>query len=187
MGLIAQLLDLLFGGNRNLVRDTAEVFRPNAEAQAAREAGLRGDALDQYAAEFRDHSGGFDRFMDGVNRIPRPAMALGTLGLFVAAMADPEWFASRMAGLAVVPEPLWWLLGVIVSFYFGARHQFKAQGFQRDLATTLARQRGDEAAPTPTSARPGIADAEPDATPPARSANPALEEWRTGGYGPATK
>ena len=24
-------------------------------------------------------------------------------------------------GLALVPEPLWWLLGAIVSFYFGAR------------------------------------------------------------------
>jgi hypothetical protein len=25
-----------------------------------------------------------------------------------------------------VPEPLWWLLGAIVSFYFGARHQSKS-------------------------------------------------------------
>jgi hypothetical protein len=26
-----------------------------------------------------------------------------------------------MVGLAEVPEPLWWLLGAIVGFYFGAR------------------------------------------------------------------
>ena len=26
-----------------------------------------------------------------------------------------------MQGLALVPEPLWWLMGAVVSFYFGAR------------------------------------------------------------------
>ena len=32
-----------------------------------------------------------------------------------------------MQGLALVPEPLWWLMGAIVSFYFGAReaHYFR--------------------------------------------------------------
>jgi hypothetical protein len=34
---------------------------------------------------------------------------------------------------------LWWLLGVIVSFYFGARHQVKAQEFQREIVGTMAR------------------------------------------------
>jgi hypothetical protein len=36
-------------------------------------------------------------------------------------MGDPAGFSVRMQGLALVPEPLWWLLGAIVSFYFGAR------------------------------------------------------------------
>jgi hypothetical protein len=36
-------------------------------------------------------------------------------------MANPENFAIRMQGLAYVPDPLWWLLGAVVSFYFGAR------------------------------------------------------------------
>ena len=43
-------------------------------------------------------------------------MAFGVLGLFIAAMVDPIWFADRMAGLSLVPEPLWWLMGAIVSF-----------------------------------------------------------------------
>lgn len=32
-----------------------------------------------------------------------------------------------MDGLALVPEPLWWLMGAIVSFYFGSReaHYFR--------------------------------------------------------------
>ena len=69
----------------------------------------------------RPATGRFDRFVNALNRLPRPLLALGTLGLFVYAMAEPAGFSVRMQGLALVPEPLWWLLGAIVSFYFGAR------------------------------------------------------------------
>ena len=130
MGFLSQIFGFLFGEGRNVVKETAEVFRENAEAGAARGQVIQSQAMAQFGGEFAPRGrGGFDRFMDGINRIPRPAMALGTLGLFVAAMFDPEWFISRMAGLAVVPDPLWWLLGAIVSFYFGARHQLKGQEF----------------------------------------------------------
>lgn len=44
-----------------------------------------------------------------------------------------------MAGISLVPQPLWWLLGVVVSFYFGARHQAKGQDFQKSIAATIAR------------------------------------------------
>ena len=99
------------------------MFWENREAGAIRAAQRQADALDQYAAKSSvPRKGRFDRVMDGLNHLPRPALALGTLGLFVAAMVDPVWFASRMQGIALVPEPLWWLLGAIVSFYFGARH-----------------------------------------------------------------
>lgn len=140
MGLIEQLFSLVFGGGRNAVVETVEVFRENAEAGARRDNDARHRSLAQFAAEFNiPQRSDFDRVMDGVNRLPRPALALGTFGLFVAAMTDPVWFAARMQGLALVPQPLWWLLGVVVSFYFGARHQAKSQEFQRDLASTLAR------------------------------------------------
>lgn len=139
MGLIEQAFSLVFGSGRNVLRETAEVFRPNAEAQSQRDHDRHSAALRQFAHEFNaPRRGWFDCLMDALNRIPRPAMALGTLGLFVAAMVDPVWFAARMAGIALVPEPLWWLLGAIVSFYFGARHQAKGQDFQRDLATRMA-------------------------------------------------
>lgn len=138
MGLIERIFGVVFGGNRNIVRDTVEVFRENAESGAARGAVVQGQAMDQYGAEFHSPiKGTFDRFMDGVNRLPRPALALGTLGLFISAMVAPLWFAQRMQGIALVPEPLWWLLGVIVSFYFGARHQVKAQEFQRSIVDTI--------------------------------------------------
>ncbi len=141
--MIAAIFGLLFGDGRNVLKETAEVFVENAEASAYREEKFRSAALGQFAAEFAiERRGWFDRFIDGLNRLPRPALALGTLGLFVSAMVDPIWFAARMQGIALVPEPLWWLLGAIVSFYYGARHQFKGQEFQRSIAITMARSAG---------------------------------------------
>ncbi len=196
MGLIAGLLDIVFGSNRNVLKETAEVFRENAEEEAARGQELRIEVLKQFGREFEAKNDSlFNRIMDGVNRIPRPALAVGTLALFVSAMIDPIWFAARMQGIALVPEPLWWLLGVIVSFYFGARHQIKSQQFQRSVAHSIAmaptvaknirnlRQLSDKT--------PGIAATGSDARLYGASLRPgenrALEDWQRSVSGPATK
>ncbi len=179
MGLIDRLFTILFGNGANVVRETAEVFRENAEAGAAREAGLRAQALAQHGAEFAaPQKGLFDRFMDAVNRIPRPAMALGTLGLFVAAMVDPVWFAARMQGLVLVPEPLWWLMGAVVSFYFGARYQAKGQEFQRSIAETMLRapQVAANIARLEVSGEAALRRAVAES--PDGAENPALEAWK---------
>lgn len=140
MGLIDTLLTSFFGGGRNAVAEITQLFVENREKAAERSAAYRAAALAQFGAEFAvPRQSWFDRFMDGLNRLPRPAMALGTIGLFVSAMTQPVWFAARMQGIALVPEPLWWLMGAIVSFYFGARYQVKTQEFQRSLAATLGR------------------------------------------------
>ena len=165
MGVIGRVLDGVFGDGGNVVAETVEVFRENAEGAAGRAHDLQAGALAQFGAEFAPRQrGAFDRFMDGLNRVPRPALALGTLGLFVSAMVDPVWFASRMEGIALVPEPLWWLLGAIVSFYFGARHQAKGQEFRRSVAETVAG----------AAARGAAAQAAPE------TENAALREWREG-------
>ncbi len=179
MGLIDRLFALLFGNGSNVVRDTVEVFRENAEAGAAREMALRKQALAQMGAEFATpRKGLFDRFMDAVNRIPRPAMALGTLGLFVAAMVDPVWFAARMQGLVLVPEPLWWLMGAVVSFYFGARYQAKGQEFQRSIAETMLRAPQVTAGIARLKAVEEAALWQVLAEAPDQAANPALDAWK---------
>ena len=187
MGMIERMFTLLFGGNRNVVKDTVEVFREKDEAGAARAQDIQREAMQVYAKEFEiPRQGAFDRFMDGGNRLPRPALALGTLGLFISAMVSPLWFAERMQGIALVPEPLWWLLGVIVSFYFGARHQVKSQQFQREIVASMAHvpqvmanvaalreMRADSvgAADTGSDVKLSSAALVPDA-------NAALDEWR---------
>ncbi|MCX7889789.1 MAG: holin family protein [Rhodobacteraceae bacterium] len=141
------------------VAGAAEVFVPNAtkRMQAAHEAWM--GAMDQFGDEFRyGRVGWFDAAVNGLNRLPRPFLAFGTLGLFVYAMVDPAGFSVRMRGLDEVPEPLWWLLAAIVGFYFGAReaHYFRSRA-----------PRGSAAAATPQAAA-------------ADEPNAALDEWRAG-------
>ena len=153
MGLISQVLKGGVGGAANAVVEVAEVFRPNATRQMELGHEAFAAAVAQHGAEFQyARLGWFDRMMNGLNRLPRPMLALGTLGLFIYAMVDPLAFAGRMRGLAYVPEPLWWLLGAIVSFYFGARE--------------LHYRRGPVARPTSTAPRRKL------------TTNPALEAWR---------
>jgi hypothetical protein len=68
MGLIEKLMGFVFGG----VQSTVEVFRENSEKSAVRAHVLQQAALTQFATEFRNPRSGFDRFIDGVNRLPWP-------------------------------------------------------------------------------------------------------------------
>ena len=166
MGLISRWLGIgeAAQGVGNAVETVAEVFTVNKTKE---ELAVRAQAmasLGQYGVEFaHSNNGWFDSFINGINRLPRPIMALGTVGLFVFAMANPTDFATRMQGLAYVPDPLWWLLGAVVSFYFGARELHYA----REATTPLiipALAANDPAAPTKVSAA-------------AFPENAALSEW----------
>ena len=173
MGMIDTVAGWVFGGGGRLAQ-TIEVFRENTEAGAARASAEKRAALKQFGAEFGGPPAGlFDRVIDGLNRLPRPFLALGTLGLFVSAMTSPDWFSSRMVGVALIPEPLWWLMGAIVSFYFGSRYQIKGQQFQRSVAETVLMGQALQAD------RPLAAAAIP-ATP--YPDNAALAEWWAASY-----
>lgn len=153
------VIDRLVGGPGavtalgSAAKGVAEVFVPSATRRMELSAEAQMAALEQLGEEYGHPSlGGFDRVVNGLNRLPRPLLAFGTLGLFIYAMVDPEAFARRMVGLNAVPEPLWWLLGAIVAFYFGARetHYFR----HRSVVNPF----GGTAIPAET--------------------NPALEDWR---------
>ena len=166
MGLISQALGTA-GGARAVgaaATDIAEVFRPNATRRMELSAQAQRAALDAQGAEFQYGRGGlFDRLVNGLNRLPRPMLAFGTLGLFVFAMTDPVAFSDRMAGLTAVPEPLWWLLGAIVSFYFGAREMYYFRTPRQGAMPRLGRG-------TASSGTGEAADA-------GSGANPALSAW----------
>jgi hypothetical protein len=122
------MMGSIFGGTQAIAaagaaaRGVAEVFTPSATRQMELSAETQMAALNQLGEEYQMAAlSWFDRFVNGLNRLPRPLLAFGTIGLFIYAMQDPSGFAARMVGLNAVPEPLWWLLGAVVAFYFGAR------------------------------------------------------------------
>ncbi len=140
------------------VATVAEVFTINATKAEQMAQQRFSSVVAQSGAEFRlERKGWFDRFIDGLNRLPRPFLALSTIALFAYAMKDPVGFSERMQGLAYVPDPLWWLLGAVVSFYFGARELHYFRGYQ----------------PTIPRALPA-----PPRKPPESGSNPALADWQ---------
>lgn len=167
MGLISAFLQSLFqrGTIAEIGRagvDVAEVFRPNATRQMELGHDAFSAAQAAHMAEFRyARRGGWDAFVNGLNRLPRPMLALGALGLFAFAMADPDSFTVRMQGLGYIPEPLWWLLGAVVAFYFGARETHHLRDHRR--------VGGPMRAPGPSADLP--------IQRPQTSTNPALNAW----------
>ncbi|MTH77470.1 hypothetical protein GL286_07010 [Paracoccus aestuariivivens] len=114
----------------NAATGMAEVFRENSTRRMELNEEAYARAMTELAGEFATAPHGwFDGLMNALNRMPRPLLTLGTIGLFAYAMIEPVGFGLRMENLNLVPEPLWWLLGAIISFYFGAReaHYFRAR------------------------------------------------------------
>ena len=77
--------------------------------------------LPQYQPKTTAGRAGYDHLIDAMNRLPRPLLALGTLGVFVVAGINPVWFETQMQALNAMPQPLWWLLGAVLTMFFGSR------------------------------------------------------------------
>ena len=173
-----KLLKLLFGGGANVLRDTVEVFRPNAEASASRAFDLDSATLAQLSSEFhqRQNRTWFDALVDGLNRLPRPVMVITVFGLLIWTAIDPIRMAEVFTAWAIIPVGLWTIIGVIVSFFFGGRAQIKNHDFQREFAATLtsAPQVMENLQAIHGLRDEGARDgpAEPQAS------NPALQDWR---------
>ena len=175
MGLIRSGLGLLFGGEGRgvqalgqAVTGVAGAFHPNATRRLELGHDAYKAAHASHAAEFAHaRAGRFDRLVNGLNRLPRPTLAMGTLGLFSYAMIDPLGFTRRMQALHAVPEPLWWLLGAVVAFYFGAREAHHLRTYKPIMSPApIAARSGDGAVAAPQ---------RPEDTP---RRNPALDDWR---------
>ncbi len=136
-------------------KELVEVFKPNAENQAERGHRERMEvnrqdlaSLQQFASEFKSKrtSTAWDSFVDGLNRLPRPMITLGILGLFILAPADPIRFLEIARAYQIMPEGFWALLSIIIAFYFGGRMQVTRQqmtiaGGALDAAKEIVRVR----------------------------------------------
>lgn len=122
---------MMFAGIIKIIELVAGVFVPAAKTvigdQASRDTAAANEnaaAREAYGKEFSYPAASrtyFDSLIDGINRLPRPLMALGTIGLFIWCAYDPKGFAVAMTSLALIPEMLWNVMILIVGFYFTSR------------------------------------------------------------------
>jgi hypothetical protein len=179
----------LFGGNiASGVNRLVETIWGSAEKDAVRRARRRRDSTDQFAAEFRrlENRTWWDALVDGLNRLPRPVLVFLVLGYFGLAYVDPTEFQVLNTALDGVPDEAWFLLGAIVTFYFGARelekNRSKAMTLSRaqfaDMQSRIAALRGGEAGRTdaageaPSSSAPSAASPVPATAGPSSGARP---------------
>ena len=116
-------------------------------------------ARQAYSAEYqaRGDRYWFDAFVDGVNRLVRPAFTFGVVGLFGWAVHDAAAFAMFASALAAVPDGLWTVLAIIVGFWFGGRLVGK------DLRSGFGRTNSTATAPSIWTPAPGFGGDERDA------------------------
>ena len=99
-------------------------------------------------------------------------------------MMNPIAFNEKMIGLALVPDPLWWLFGAIVSFYFGARELQKGRDGKyihpatvQEVQTTI---HNIEAMRELRSDSPNVAADDTDLEA-GSGDNPAVNDWKANG------
>lgn len=188
MGMITQLLAALFGSaGRNVPVEIIEALRGNAEAAAERGGEFDAAALQQFAAEFRNPPRGwFGAFVDGLNRLPRPLLTLGMLVILLLPVWDIGLATEVFTAWSIIPPPVWVLITVVVTFFFGGRMQAHDLNFNRDLAAAATalpavlgqlREIRELTADTPLMADTGTdAAATIDVVQP--EPNPALQAWQ---------
>lgn len=78
------------------------------------------DAIDK---EFglKINKGWWDRFVDSLNRLPRPLFALGSLVLLVIGAVAPDTFASIMVSWGQAPTMVWVVIITVITGFFGGR------------------------------------------------------------------
>ncbi len=146
----------------NSVADVGRVFAGDKAAQQAQQAAAYQAALAQFGGEFsQPKRTWFDALVDGLNRLPRPALAFATIALFAYAMYEPVGFAARMQGLSQIPEQLWWILSAVIMFYFGARElhharKVKPPSVEQTRKTLAAIREIETIGETPVSDNPAI-------------------------------
>jgi hypothetical protein len=92
----------LVKGIGNAVSGVAKVFVGDKSARDSQDSASNMATLNQFAAEFGRGKTWFDSLIDGINRLPRPFLALGVLGLLVWAPMDPLGFLGPgLAGYVV--------------------------------------------------------------------------------------
>jgi hypothetical protein len=130
----------LFGGTiLSGVNGLAQTFFGSRSARDQQSFELNASNQNEYAAEFqfRENRTAWDSFVDGLNRLPRPLMALGVIALFIWCPIDTVGFSDAMLAMQLIPDPMWIVLGTVVAFFFGDRTLKGVQAFKGPSANQV--------------------------------------------------
>jgi len=106
--LIGDVLKIIFGSKQERDQIDAVAFQ---------------SIQSQFANEFGHSRNWFDSLIDGLNRLPRPMFAFGTIYIFWLCIEYPIKFQNSALALQSMPTEGWWILGTIIVFFFGGRLQ----------------------------------------------------------------
>ena len=124
--MLGKLGKFLGGGVAKPIRDIAGTFVAPKDTRQLNEHEYKLAVLQQFQAYTTSEKGSlFERFVGGLNALPRPILALGTIFLIGFAIYDPGQATAAYTALEVIPTELWGMLGIVVSFYMGGRLQVK--------------------------------------------------------------
>lgn len=99
-----------------------ETVKGNQKDRDAADAAQNAGTLSEFGSEFTQGRGTwFDSLIDGLNRLPRPAMAGGVIGLMILCPVNPVLFAEIMEAYKLVPDWIANLFYLVVTFYFGTK------------------------------------------------------------------
>jgi len=118
---------LLTGGVTEVVNAGNDVVKTIWGSKQERDAGDQAEQMSvqaAFAAQMmpRDNRTYWDSLIDGINRLPRPVMTFGIVGLFWYCLHSPAEFSASMAGLALMPSGGWALMATVVAFWFGGKY-----------------------------------------------------------------
>ena len=72
----------------------------------------------------------------------RPTFAFGTIGLVwtigYLSFSDPNGLLIAMSSIAAIPQPLWIIVGGIISFYFGINSLDKSRAWKINMKAVEA-------------------------------------------------
>jgi hypothetical protein len=65
--------------------------------------------------------GWFNDLVDGMNRLVRPLVTYGVIGMFAFMLANPAQFKEVVEAAALTPAWMWALIATVIGFWFGGR------------------------------------------------------------------
>jgi|GEM_PF-1164548 len=147
-----EMVGRVLGGGNEIIR----TLKGSQAERDAQDADRFTAGMAAYAAEWNGQ-GWWNRFWDGINRMPRPLLLVLILCYFVLAYIDPIEFQVLNTTLGTVPETMWEMLKWMVGFYFLAREIQKGRDKKMALSPAafaevqrrIAELRGGEQDPPP--------------------------------------